>query len=619
MKASTRFYALAAIVVGCASPSLKADGPTIPPSITRVAPAGVKRGSTLLLTIEGRNLEGAKGILFDAPGLTGKVTEVRNLPEDPGARSPFNEDVPLGVRQEAKVQLTVAPDAGIGLHQFRIHTPLGTSKLAVLDVGALPEIQEAEPNSSLAEGQAVNLPATIVGTISSPGDVDNYKFAGQAGQEVVFQVVASAVGSQLLAVISLQDPAGHELARIGDFFRRPDPVLTFKIPADGTYTISVSDLRLGGSASHFYRLTAGAIPYVSRVFPLSVRGGQSSEVEISGADLGGLRKTTVQAPSAKAQWQTLPVRVKTSLGESLNKVQLAVTEEPEIIETEPNNDAAHAQRLAVPVTVNGHVSGGAKGTPDQDYFRFSAKRGQHLTIDVAAARLGSPLDSALDVLDADGHDIPRARLRSVLEHPLRLASFPKQPGFYIPERAGFQTNDYLMIGHELVQVIGVPDQPDMVLLVKNYKGERIGMLNTSVEAHDVATSAYKVQILKPGSQFSPNGLPVFDLTYRNDDGGPGYGPDSRLDFVAPKDGEYLVRVGDARGLQGDNFSYALTVREARPDFTLAADPANPNLPLGGRVPVTVTANRISGYEGPIEVQVKNLPQGLSASPAVIGA
>ena len=181
--------------------------------------------------------------------------------------------------------------------------------------------------------------------------------------------------------------------------------------------------------------------------------------------------------------------------------------------------------------------------------------------------MGSPLDSSLDVLDAEGHDILRARLRSVLEHPLRLASFPKQPGFYIPERAGFQTNDYLMIGHELVQITGVPDQPDMVLLVKNYKGERIGMLNTSAEAHDVATPAYKVEILKPDSRFSPNGLPVVDLTYHNDDGGPGYGPDSRLDFVAPKDGEYLVRVGDARGLQGDNFSYALTVREARPDFT----------------------------------------------------
>jgi hypothetical protein len=465
----------------------------------------------------------------------------------------------------------------------------------------------------------VNLPATIVGTISSPGDKDTYKFEGRAGQEVVFQVIASAVGSQLLAVLSLSDSAGHELDRVGDFFRRPDPVLTYKLPADGSYTISISDQRLGGSASHFYRLNAGDLPYVTHVFPLSIRGGQASEVEISGADLGGVRRTTVQAPPPDAQWQTFPLTVKASKGEALNKVRLAVTDVPEIVETEPNNDPAHAQRISVPATVNGHITGGAKGTPDQDYFKFSAKRGQHFAIEVAAARLGSPLDSALDVLDSEGHDIPRARIRSLLEYPLRLQAFPKGPGFYIPERAGFQTNNYLMVGHELVQIAGVPDQPDMVVVVKNYKGERLTMLNTSAEAHDVGTPAYKVEILKPDAKFPPNGLPVFDLTYHNDDGGPGYGPDSRLDFVAPSDGDYLVRVGDARGLQGDDYAYALNVREARPDFSLAADPPNPNVPLGGRVPVTVTANRISGYEGPIQVEVKNLPKGLTATPAVIAA
>ena len=43
------------------------------------------------------------------------------------------------------------------------------------------------------------------------------------------------------------------------------------------------------------------------------------------------------------------------------------------------------------------------------------------------------------------------------------------------------------------------------------------------------------------------------------------------------------------------------------------------MPLGGHVPVTVTANRISGYEGPIEVEVNNLPNGMFANPAVIAA
>ena len=38
---------------------------------------------------------------------------------------------------------------------------------------------------------------------------------------------------------------------------------------------------------------------------------------------------------------------------------------------------------------------------------------------------------------------------------------------------------------------------------------------------------YKVELHPPGTTFPPNGLPVFPLTYRNDDGGPGYGKDCR--------------------------------------------------------------------------------------------
>ena len=34
---------------------------------------------------------------------------------------------------------------------------------------------------------------------------------------------------------------------------------------------------------------------------------------------------------------------------------------------------------------------------------------------------------------------------------------------------------------------------------------------------------YKVGVHPPGTTFSPNGFPVFTLTYRNDDGGPGHG------------------------------------------------------------------------------------------------
>jgi hypothetical protein len=257
---------------------------------------------------------------------------------------------------------------------------------------------------------------------------------------------------------------------------------------------------------------------------------------------------------------------------------------------------------------------------DEDYFRFSAKKGQRLVIEVAAARLGSPLDSVIEVLDAQGHEIPRATLRCVAETAMTLADRDsKAKSFRLVSTRELRENDYLMAGDELVQIEFIPDQPDADIILKGIGGERFSYLGTPRQVHPVNQPVYKAQILEPGAEFPPNGLPAFHLTMRNDDGGPGYGRDSRLDFVVPRDGEYLLHIKDVRGLEGEDFAYRLTVREARPDFTLSAQPSNPNLPRGGRIPVQVTADRRLGYEGPIEIAVKGQPNGVTASPATIAA
>src|SRR5436190_3710250 len=55
---------------------------------------------------------------------------------------------------------------------------------------------------------------------------------------------------------------------------------------------------------------------------------------------------------------------------------------PEFIETEPNSEPEHAERIALPVVVNGQIA----GERDQDYFVFAVKSGQVITCDVLAAR-----------------------------------------------------------------------------------------------------------------------------------------------------------------------------------------------------------------------------------------
>jgi hypothetical protein len=597
-----------------------AQAPTIPPVITTVSPPGVKRGTVMTITIQGRNLRGANSVIFDTSGITGKIVDVKDLPEGKRVVRPgvdLGALLPQGIKQQAELELTLAADVPSGVHQFLIQTPLGTTNNAVLEVGALKEIPEVEPND--VESQKVELPATLMGTVGWPGDVDSYEFTGKAGQEMIFQIDASALGSELDSVLTLRDSSGKELARAGDVSRKPDALLIHKLPADGKYTITVSDLEKTGGPGYFYRLNAGPLPFITEVYPLGVRAGRPTEVEVRGANLGDIQKAMVQAPPHAEGWQTIPLRVKTNSGESLNEVKLVVGNEPEVPEMEPNNSPAEAQRVSLPVTINGRVSG-KDGSADVDYFRFIARKGEHITVEVAASRLGSELDSVVDVLDAQGRPISQNIVRAIADTTLTLSDRDSRSRlFRLTSLAGFRPNDYLLIGDEVMQIDFVPDQPDADIRVKGIGDERIALLNTSRQAHTINDPVYKAQILPPGSKVPPIGLPALNLTLHNDDGGPGYETDSRLDFIAPQEAEYVLRLKDVRGLQGENFQYRLMIRESGQDFTLLALPANPNIPRGGRVPITVMANRILGYRGPIEIQVEGLPKGITSNPATIPA
>jgi hypothetical protein len=621
------------MILVCASRVLATAAPTIPPSVAYIDPHGVRRGSTAVFTVDGRNISGTQWVLFDVPGLIAKVLEVKDVPEEAKVIRPgvdLGAAVPEGTKQQAKLELTAAADVEVGPHWFRLQTPLGTSNKVIFEVDSLPEIQEVEPNDFPEQSQRVELPATLVGTLSVAGDVDTYQFRGPAGEEVVFQPIAASLGSPLQSVLTLRDSKGQVLARAGEFSRSPEAVLTARLPEDGWYTIAISDLEKKGGWNYFYRIKAGALPYVTEVFPLGVRAGEAAEVAVKGVNLGGVRTVKVEPAAYDGAWHTIQLRIKTAQGEALNKVRLAVGDTPEIVESEPNNTLAQAQRVSIPVTINGHIASANAKTSDsavrtsrradEDFFRFAARKGQRLNIEVQASQLGSPLDSVVEVLDGDGHEIPLATVRSVAQTTLTLNDRDSKTRlFRLESLAGLHPNDYLMMGDELVQVDFIPDQPDADIRVSGLGRERFSLMNTSPEAHAQTDPVYKVRVFEPGSEFPPNGMPLFQLTLRNDDGGPGYGSDSHLDFVVPRDGEYMVHIKDVRGQEGEDFAYRLTMREAHPDFILSADPGNPNVPRGGRIPVEVTADRREGFNGPIEVVAENLPPGVKAIPATIAS
>jgi hypothetical protein len=585
----------------------------------------MQRGSTATFTLEGRNLEGATEVIFDAPGLSGKVTATTDVPEQitgPRAGQDLEAQVPRAKKQTAKLELTVAKDASPGVHRFRVKTPLGTTNMVMFAVGTLPEVKQQEkPNpDSAAHLQAVELPATLVGTIAIPGNRDNYQFEGKAGEEMVFQVLASPLGSKLKSMLILSDDSGKVLAAVGKNDNESDAALTYKLQRDAKYTLSITDRDREGGMDYFYRVDAGPLPYITSHFPLGVRAGSVAEVSVSGFNLGAVHQIKVEPPPSADGWTTIPIELDVAGIRPLNVARLAVGDDPEIIEQEPNDTVEQAQAVSVPVTINGHIDGSAKAgkNPDEDYFRFHAAKGEQLDIDVAAARLGSPLDSVIEILDAQGNAIPRATIRCLNQTTTTLSDRDSRTtGIRLVSTSDLHEGDYVMVGDELDRIDVIPDQPDFDTIMKGADGLRLAYLGTSPDLHAVNTPVYKAEILPPEADVPSNGLPVFHLTWRNDDGGPGYGADSKLDFVAPADGDYVLHLKDVRGMEGPEFAYLLNIREAAPDFQLKAEPANPNIPRGGSTPVTVSLVARRKYSGSIQVQVRGLPPGVSASPATI--
>jgi hypothetical protein len=569
----------------------------VPAALGSLSPTGVERGRTIDLVFSGVNLSDAREVVFDDPAITGTLRAGAN-------------------RGQAVVAATIGPEARVGVHRGYLVTPLGVTGAVPFVVGAWPERPEAEPNDLAEAAPLVSLPATLTGAMGKPGDRDCCRFTAKAGEELVFELLAPEIRSRLNPVVTLLDDSGNLLreARVGA--GRTDVVLGYRFEREATYAIEIRDFENQAGGDVNYRLNAGAFPLVTERFPLAAppSGGR---IALSGFNLGGatsleLSEETVAGKDA--------VTVGTVNGRALLRpLRIPITAEPVVTEAAaPHAAPATAQAMSCPGAVDGRIT--AADAAGGDLYRFHAQKGQELVLEVLARRAGSPLDPVVEVLDASGRRIERAALRCVAQTIMTLRDHDAvSPGIRLAAWNELALNDYLYADGELIRVAGLPLGPDADVAFRSVRGQRQGFLGTTPVAHAINAPIYKVQIHPPGKSFPPNGMPVFRLRYRNDDGGPLYGRDSHLTFTAPADGDYLVRIADARGQGGDRYAYRLAVREPRPDFRLSLSPEHPNVPAGRSVPVTVSVDRLDGFEGRIDVRAEGLPEGLIATPTQIEA
>ena len=122
-----------------------------------------------------------------------------------------------------------------------------TSNKVFFAAGNWPEIQEIEPNDSMAQTNHVEPPVTINGRIQRPGDSDCFVFAAKAAQRFVLEIQARRFGSPLDSLLTLFNSKGAELLANDDTVDAIEPLVThhadsrlaYTIPSSGNYVLQV--------------------------------------------------------------------------------------------------------------------------------------------------------------------------------------------------------------------------------------------------------------------------------------------------------------------------------------------------------------------------------------------
>jgi len=90
--------------------------------------------------------------------------------------------------------------------------------------------------------------------------------------------------------------------------------------------------------------------------------------------------------------------------------------------------------------------------------------------------------------------------------------------------------------------------------------------------------------------------------------------DSRIEnWNVPADGRYILEIRDLNLRGGKDFVYFLKASQAIPHFRLFADTDKTLLTPGTSGVIFVRAERLSGFDGEIRLQVAGLPEGVTAS------
>jgi len=350
------------------------------PALSIILPRGVQRGTQQILTFSGARLADAQEIFFYEPGF--QVTKIE----------------PKGANQ-LKVHVKIAPTCRLGEHTAQVRTKSGISEYRTFYVGALPAVDEKEPNSDFAKPQLIKLNVTVQGIVQRE-DVDYFLVEVKKGQRITAEVEGMRLGSALFdPYVAILDSKRFELAASDDTpLVWQDGVASVIAPADGKYVIQVRESAYGGNGNCRYRLHVGTFPRPLAVYPAGGKIGEKTAVRFLG-DVAGELKQTITVPNEPADRYGLVAKDAGGVAPSPNPFR--PFPHGNVLETEPNDSVKQATPAELPRAFNGIISKAG----DVDCFRFKAKKGQVYEVECYGRRIRSPLDSVMNLYYANGRSI----------------------------------------------------------------------------------------------------------------------------------------------------------------------------------------------------------------------
>ncbi len=377
----SRILCLSLLTLACLAPAAIAASP----GLGQVAPYGGQRGTELDVVLNGSNLQDAEEVLIYDSGVEVLSLEV---PKDEAGNSDG---------KQIKVRFKLAEDATLGAKRIRIRTRTGLTNLRVFHVGALPVIDEAEPNTIFTEPQAIEQNVTVHGRVDRE-DVDYFIVEAKQGQRLSAEVFGmrmglSGGGNYFDPYLAIMSEDRNEIASSDDpALVWNDAAVSTIIPADGKYIIALRDSAYNGDGNAFYRLHIGNFPRPMSIVPAGGKPGETLSVTFLGDPTGAFTRE-VTLPAEPLEQYGLTAEDEHGVSPSWNWFRL--TNLDNSVEVEPNNTHTEATAGTGPGAFNGVLTEG----DESDYFKFTGTKGQIFDIEVYARRIRSELDPVLYVYD----------------------------------------------------------------------------------------------------------------------------------------------------------------------------------------------------------------------------